>query len=111
MAHAATNGGHGRLWQREMMRLVKAGARGAREDLIPYKNRDAIITRGDLIREFANIAWECSWSAALASVGFANGLCSRSGEILSKEAENIIAEGKKAYQHERRKYQSYLKPA
>jgi hypothetical protein len=61
MAHAATNGAHGRLWRTEMQRLHVAGAPTEPLDfLVPYSARDIVTSFIDAAAEGA--AWEEAWA-------------------------------------------------
>lgn len=98
MAHAATNGAHGRKWRNELERLTKAGAPTSPLDfLTPYSARP-------IVTSFIAAAHEgdVSWDEALAELGTSFDLCGPDGRPVSQRASHILRQCKKFFHMELR---------
>ena len=98
MAHAATNGGHGAIWQGEMQRLIGLGAPLQRE-LRGYLKRT--INQRQLIAEMEDAGFEIGdrdqWPSVLRNSGYRHGLVDRNGNIESPAAERLLRKFRSAY--------------
>ncbi len=101
MAHIIALG-HGKLFQRELERLIRAGAMTLHTELKAYRDPLRITSRV-IIAEFEDAASEVSWRQALRKIGWENGLIDATGRLTSKWAEGFIEKAKKIFHRARRR--------
>jgi hypothetical protein len=98
MAHAATNGRHGAVWQREMERLIRRGAPLKRELGVYRKNT---VDLSGLIAEMEDAGFELGdrrqWPSVRKDEGYSNGLIDKHGKVESPAAAKTVQRLKLAF--------------
>jgi SprT-like family len=98
MAHAATNGGHGALWQKEMRRLIRLGA-PLKEELRAYlMNTDS---QHQLVGELEDAGFEIGdrsrWRSVRQNFGYSLNLLDKNGNVESRAAQRLLKKFKRAF--------------
>jgi hypothetical protein len=111
MAHAASNGGHGALWQAEMRRLKRLSA--THEDPDAYSDPAQTITPRQIATgEFygAGLETNTAWSSARAQIGLMYGLTDDRGRAESKYTSWILRMCRKEFSRGRRERNYFANP-
>ena len=111
MAHAAANSGHGKIWQREMRRLIRLGAplkKELSEYLSPFR-----IDANAILGEFEDAGSEADrifdWRQARLSIGYKNGLVDKQGHATSRYSSRVLQKARRAWLKGRRQRVSKIK--
>lgn len=90
MAHAATNGGHGKGWKSEVQRLISLGA-PVKPELEGYLPKNRPIGETEIFSQFEDAAFaRVSWHQARTNIGYENGLVDEAGSPINRWAANFL---------------------
>jgi len=108
MAHAAANGGHGKAWQNEMLRLAEIGA-PTRGDLREYQDPNRIWTWAAIKGEVydAGLLTDIPWNSLRPQIGLDYGQTDARGRSESKGAARRMRELRVEFIKGRRERKSY----
>jgi hypothetical protein len=103
MAHAASNGCHGKQWLAEMLRLAEMGAPTGK-DWEAYQNKQQTMGERQITAEACNIGMETDWpwSKIRGYIGNQYGLTDARGRSESKGAARVMERCKKEFWKGRR---------